>query len=209
MFRKQIIRLMGLAAITLVLTTQFDGPGVAAPSPGTRVSGTPESRVARVFQPLQRPSASSHNVSTPAIEPTIDGAKTPERIPDYIAYRHFIIAMAEGDRFAVPGRNHLGVGRRDHPSEQRVWRRDAILRSIGFSSVDRDAVLSALKDVGDELDSSATPSTALQRKTARDQVFARAQASVDMRLSKNGRERLNAYLQSSKSLIKIFGELPQ
>jgi hypothetical protein len=58
----------------------------------------------------------------------VDGSKTPDQIPDDLAYRHFILAVAE----------------HQSPTKDAVERREARLSPIGFSKQDHDACVLAL-----------------------------------------------------------------
>jgi hypothetical protein len=82
----------------------------------------------------QTPSESTGSQHAPhatKLHVDIDGAATPNQIPDELAYRHLIIVLA------TPA----------HPSAGQVARRDALIKQIGLSRVDVGALISAVAGV--------------------------------------------------------------
>ncbi len=71
-----------------------------------------------------------------SLVPLVDGSKTPDQIPDDLAYRHFILAIAE----------------HQNPSQHEYKRRDTRLDPIGFSKQDHDSCIFALAGLREELD---------------------------------------------------------
>ena len=134
----------------------------------------------------------------------VDGAKTPERIPDHVAYRHFLMAAAEA-RDASP---------------ERLADRDARLARVGLSQRDTRSLVTALKTVREELNAVAAERLALGRaapaaqaaalKQREDDVMDGARARVRTFLSPEGRQRLERYLREQvKPHIVIYGDLPR
>jgi hypothetical protein len=70
-----------------------------------------------------------------ALPVAVDGAKTPELIPDSLAFRHFLMVLALSAA-ATP---------------EEVARRNVLLKRAGLSPVDNDRLLNAIASVNDEL----------------------------------------------------------
>jgi len=131
----------------------------------------------------------------------VDGSKTPDRIPDYLAYRHFIMITA------VPAT----------ASTRQVGRRDAFLARVNLSENDRAAYLNALAGVDEQLSqiaaerrhlsgTSADGSRFATLKLSEDRVFDDAQTRVRSTLSAEGGKRLDAHIQDIKRAIVIYGD---
>jgi hypothetical protein len=116
----------------------------------------------------------------------VDGAVTPEAIPDDRAYAHFLGAMAsQPDPHAVA----------------------AALQQVGSSAADRARMQHALAALGADLAALADPSAA-GRPSAQDdrrRAFERARASVGAALSPAGAAQLDTYVQTEvKRRIRIY-----
>jgi hypothetical protein len=122
----------------------------------------------------------------------VDGSKTPDQISDDLAYRHFILAIAE----------------HQNPSKEEFQRREARLRPIGFSKQERDTCVFALAGVREELDAI---------DAARNQIaptFASSDAGVQARLATlksqedsiiaNARSRLRLSLGDGQARLDIY-----
>lgn len=131
----------------------------------------------------------------------IDGSITPDQIPDSLAYRHFLTAIAA---HPVPT-----------PDEQA--RQAAQLSPLGLSATDRQALITGLAPFRTQLDSiesaraSVTPSTsAAAQLTALESeansLVANTLQSVRQSLTADGMSRLDQYVQTHvKSHIRIYG----
>jgi hypothetical protein len=132
--------------------------------------------------------------------PTIDGAKNPEMIPDIVAVRHFVLAVA------LPS---------DAPASQTA-RRSSYLKYARLSNEDANTVVSAVANVRAELDlinaearqivdgpDASTVRHALQaRKTA---VFEDAYNRIYTRISPMGQTSLDTFIRVRvKPQIQIF-----
>jgi hypothetical protein len=133
-----------------------------------------------------------------------DGAVTPQSIPDYVAYRHLIAALA------VPA---------DATTEQ-VARRATLLAPILLSSADYDTVLSTLGGVSEELDSSTDqqPSfesltdqpQAINLRERRNLILDATRERLLKALTDDGAARLQRYVDAQiKTHIVIYGAMPQ
>ncbi len=157
------------------------------------------------------PTAQDQSV-TPAPDPpgTIDGAKNPELIPDHVAYRMIVLAVAE------PA---------DATDEQKERAR-AKINAIGFSEDDAASFLTLLGDF-------QTQAEAVDRQVAevlvrapiphpastdhrqlvdlgkqRDQLLNDTVAAFPARLSEDGLVKLQAFLAQAKKGMKIVPDPP-
>jgi hypothetical protein len=131
----------------------------------------------------------------------VDGEKNPERIPDSLAFRHFLSVTAIN---ATATKHERGV-------------RDAALALVQLSAEDRTAYLSAIGPLRDELtsieqrrqraahdDAKSLNDLRIEQGRLLDDRAARAMAS----LSTEGAERLRQHINTRvKSRIKIYGEV--
>jgi hypothetical protein len=142
---------------------------------------------------------------TPALPVLVDGAKTPELIPDSLAFQHFIKALA------IP----------DSPSTAQEAVREALLSRLTLSDADHRSFVTALSGVRSSLDNMA----ASMAKWPADSPTARA-VQADMRrqeaalmdgvrnqlqtnLSADGWTRFNKYISEHvKRRIVIYGGQP-
>jgi hypothetical protein len=139
-----------------------------------------------------------------ALPLTVDGAKTPELVPDSVAYRHFVMALAE----------------REDAAESRLERRNARLNELGLSTKDRASLLTALRTVRERLDriaedrksigsSGSSPAMAALR-LEHDEVVGGAVDRIKTFLSQLGRARVETYLREHvKRNIVIYGAVPK
>lgn len=125
----------------------------------------------------------------------VDGAKTPGLIPDELAYRHFLMAIAE--RAGAP--------------PQSIARRNALIATIGLSPGDNESLISALAGLREKLDayyagteqaaadaslSAASRSAQVSSlRASQDVALDQAAASLKAALSYDGWNRLDAYVQ--------------
>lgn len=148
----------------------------------------------------QSPSPSSPHLLTVHV----DGSRTPDRIPDDLAYEHFILAVSE----------------HQSPSPIESRRREAQLNPIGLSSADHDAFLFALSGVREELDAiqtardavSLTPGDSAAEArlksllTDQKQLIARSRAGLKGAISVDGQAKLDVYIRSHvKKHIVLLG----
>ncbi len=136
----------------------------------------------------------------------VDGARTPNLIPDELAYRHFLMAIAE---------------RADAPP-QSIARRNALIATIGLAPEDAQALISALAGLREKLDSNyagteqaaADPSLSAAARSAQVSALRASQAvaldqtaaSLKTALTYEGWNRFDAYVQQRvKRHIVIYG----
>jgi hypothetical protein len=161
----------------------------------------------------QPPRAPTKTLHTPTGHPSqfitsvaVNGTKTPERIPDYLAYWHFIMAAAV----------------RQNASPEEFARRRALLSRIGFSQRDADSFVAALSNVREELDSLDEATTGLAAESAnswhqldnlraqRHQVLDNAKSRLRNALTLDGWLILDAYVRDHvKRRIVIYGAPPE
>jgi hypothetical protein len=134
----------------------------------------------------------------------VDGSKNPESIPDDVAYRHFLLAIAI----------------HENPSQDELLRRSTLVARVGLSKADHDAFVSALGSLREELDAvdqartsltAASPISAfeevqMQERRLLDDAVARLRGV----LSTEGRMKFDDHIrQYVKKRIKILGVLPR
>ena len=137
-----------------------------------------------------------------ALPVAVDGAKTPERIPDGLAYAHFLSAIAEHEQ-ASPGR---------------LQRRSSMIARVGLSTTDATALVAALTGVRAQLDmiqagrsSSARPTSTAQAslQAHEEVVLAHARERAYRALSPAGVVRLDRFVREHvKIRIVIYGAVP-
>jgi hypothetical protein len=133
----------------------------------------------------------------------VSGATTPDLIPDDLAYAHFISGLA------IP----------EKPSPQDIGLRDALLSPVGLSTQDTAAFIGALRGVRTQLDFlaretqrlSATPEVSHARlidlKLHRTRALSEAHSRVLRTLSRDGRQRLAAFIKAEvKPRITVYGD---
>jgi hypothetical protein len=143
-------------------------------------------------------------IAVNAMPLAVDGGKTPDMVPDRIAYYHFIMATA------IPA-NALPA---------HVARRDLLLDPVGFSKDDRDSFITALSGVREQLERIAQHRTAwvTDTPTARaalealkgeeDQILDNTRLRLQNSFSSDGQNRLDAHVRRHvKRLIKIYGQV--
>jgi hypothetical protein len=149
-----------------------------------------------------------HPVTLPV---AVNGANAPEKIPDDLAYRHFLMALA------IP----------DNATSYQLARRNAFLRPLRLSADDRAGLIGALRGVNEQLDAIAQDARArdgapdanvisdatviLDRmRVKRTGVLDAARSNVSASMSAEGQLRLNSYVTTHvKSHIIIYGTPPQ
>lgn len=175
--------------------------------------------VSWMIQPLHRPaklvmvllavcasSPAQHSGHSGTLPVAVDGSKTPGLIPDQLAYRHFLMALAE-PQSANP---------------EAIARRSALLATTGLSAGDQQALVSALNGLRERLDANylATEQAATDDSLAEPEKTAaittlRAQenllldglaSGLKTELSYDGWLRLDAYVKDHvKRRIVIYG----
>jgi hypothetical protein len=146
-----------------------------------------------------RPQHATHGFSLPV---AVIGSERPEAIPDYLAYRHFIMVTATAS----------------NASARQIAGRDAFLARVGLSKSDRASYIEAIAGVSEQLSSiweerrllvAGTALSSLrfaELKLLEDQVFDSAQDRLRTRLSMEGAKRLDAHIRIIKRGIVIYGE---
>ncbi len=133
----------------------------------------------------------------------VDGSKTPASIPDQMAYRHFLIAVAEPAS----------------PTPLQADHQKVRLAPVGLSDADHAALTALLAQLRAQLDAiqqarnsaDSLPSTQMQSayaalKTQEDALIATTIGALGTTLSGNGQAQLYQYLQKVvKTKIKIYG----
>lgn len=133
----------------------------------------------------------------------IDGAIAPDQIPDFVAHRHLVLAIA------IP----------DGASPAETSRRDSLLRAIGLAPDDHGRVLASLRGVRGQLETLAVKRRALGEssdmralavvRTQRDLLLTDAYQRLRDALSPRGRDLLDICIATRiKPGIRIYGELP-
>jgi len=159
------------------------------------------------------------NVAPPAVDPhlahqasgselpiVVDGSKTPERIPDWIAYRHFI------SKVSLPS---------DAPVDEQA-RRNIHLNEVGLSPRDRAALLREIRGTRQKLDdiaerrlqwqndrSSHAEGQRLALRAEEKAVYDDTQQRIRGAMSFEGGTRLSEHINRMKTGIVIRGSLPQ
>lgn len=145
--------------------------------------------------------------NTPALQlpVLVDGSKYPEQIPDQLAYRHFLLAVAE----------HRS------PTAIEADRQRARLRPIGLSDVDSAAFRDLLANLREQLDAieqaratldsgaitvGAKVPTIAALKAQEDDLIATTITSLPARLGIDGLAKLDQHIrQQVKRKIVIYG----
>jgi hypothetical protein len=139
----------------------------------------------------------------PRLSVIVDGAATPEKIPDELAYAHFILAIAEPD----------------DPSPEQIARRTAALAPVQLSKTDTGSLVAALRGVHKQVDFLAREVTRLSTedpsslsrlddlRLRRTRVLGEATTRLAGALSKDAAARLDQYIKSNiKKQIVIYGD---
>jgi len=171
--------------------------------------------------PLLPSPGGSHGAQTKPVQPppvvatdppgTIDGAKSPELIPDDVAYRLVLLAVAE----------------REDATDAQKARYRAKVASAGLNEDDTEAfrvILAAFQKQLDALNAQANEILArdplpyagtpdYQRLVVlskqREPVFAQAMSALPARLTADGLAKLQSYVQKVKRGMKYLPENPQ
>lgn len=145
----------------------------------------------------------SGSVRGASLSITVNGEQNPERIPDSLAFRHFILATAK----------------RVDASPEQVDRRESLIREIGFSKEDHDSFVKALAGVREQLDQIAserrrwqgnqTPAAIVSLRELKQQetsVVENATHRLETVFSWEGTTQLLAYVREHvKRRIVIYG----
>lgn len=146
---------------------------------------------------------SGHTTDLPIV---IDGSRTPDQIPDQLAYHHFFLAVAEHDR----------------PSPEESARQNSRLVPLRLSDTDTASFVRELSRFREQLDdiersreqTASSPSLTLSEKTAafealkarQQTLVATTLANIRGFLSPAGLERLDRHVKEHvKPRIAIFG----
>jgi hypothetical protein len=191
----RFVQLLAIAAMLFFCVSALDLPSLAAGmGSGTGVG-------AHLGQDRQQTKGT--------LPVAVDGARTPDRIPDDVAYRLFLTAMA------LP----------PEPSPARFEAREAMLTRAGLSSEDRAAFVDGLEGLKQGLDevsrqrnqfganSQLSPDARtkyLTLKARETELVVEARSRVERLLSSDGRTRLDAFIRTHvKTRVKIFGDAVQ
>jgi vacuolar-type H+-ATPase subunit H len=189
---------MCLVAISAVALPGLRG-SAAAPSgatAGTPSKGAGPALAAASHQHTPGPQAAGSKVTLPLIA---DGQVNPELIPENVAYRHFIsvTAIAQG------------------ASRDAIYKRDTILARVDLTDADRQAYLSAVREVRERLlsaelkirESNHDVTASDTARAEKGQILDDARARIDAALSKDGSERLRDHvLTRVRTQIRIYGQ---
>jgi hypothetical protein len=149
--------------------------------------------------------------ATPNPDPpgTIDGAKTPELIPDETAWRMVFLGIAEPEA----------------ATEEQKARAQAKIASIGLNKQDAEAFLYMLSQFQTRLDGLTAQMVEIQNRSPmmhplstdaeqmRElleqtyQLYADTTAALPAKLSPEGLEKLQAYMQETKRTTKIIPDM--
>ena len=190
----------GLFARLVPIVMLLAVAGVAALIIGKGTAAQTESTVTQSPRPAPKPDPPG----------TIDGKKNPELIPDEVAYRLVLIALAEPE----------------DATDAEKARYQAKIRTAGLSTEDRDAlfqVLGALHKQQEPLKAQAreiktrnpfpfagTPDyqKLLDLSKQREQAIAEAKSAIPARLSLAGASKLQAYVENEKHGMKYLPDMP-
>lgn len=185
--RRTIARLGALVFFGLIVTLFWATPG------GTRLAGIGSN---------QGPGEARD--SAYRLPVAIDGAKTPDSVPDRIARIHFVLANAE----------------QDPPSSLDLVQRSSLQADVGLDDVDTEALGLALRGVRDSLESIrvsrsawlTTSNTSSQQavralKLQEDRLLDEAWLRLNASLSADGQDQLANYLRDNvKRHVVIYGD---
>lgn len=145
--------------------------------------------------------ANGAQVAQHELSVVVDGSKTPDRIPDDLAYRHFILAIAE----------------HQNPTQSELTRREMRLAPIDLSKNDHDVCISALTGLRERLDAieAARAAAFANNTTTRDSALTSLKAQEDAAIagvrlalrgmSSDGQSRLDGYIKTHvKRCIRIL-----
>lgn len=147
------------------------------------------------------PVADAAKGQTAMMRIVVDGSKTPDAIPDALAYRHFITALSLSSA----------------PSQEEIEHRDALLDQLGLSGPDRAAAIESVKTTRPELDALSAEKANASRTRASDVehvairakeevIFENARVRLQSALSTAGAQRFTEYVREVvKPRIVIFG----
>jgi len=135
MHKRHVFALSGLSVMLLALSSGLaeHSRAAAGASGRAKLPGPPSGLNRGQDRQWRVPSVADSRA------PTIDDQDTPELIPDYVAYRHLIMAAAISDT----------------PSEYELSRREAYLARVGLAAIDRNALVAAVGGVRAQLNAIA------------------------------------------------------
>ena len=196
-------RIVTLSAAVALLVAVFSdriqsrapGPAAGPQQQGSHRSVTPQiGQRPQLLQARRSGVAVKTNLNLPL---AVDGRKNPERVPDRIAYNHFIGFNAESAS----------------PTPNEMQRRNTSLARVGLSPDDHRVLVEILKGVRDELRQADTLSkgTSIERAAAkdkRDDTLARIRTRIQTDLSPDGVMRLDQFIRRLKLNVRIYGAAP-
>lgn len=184
--------LLGLAGSSLPRSAAMSvvgGAAVAAASP---------SRAQDAAREIDTPAERHTHVAATKLPLIVDGERTPDQIPDDVAYRHFVSVTA------VPGAASPGD----------IHRRNSILSGVGLSPEDQAAYVSAASGVRDALnDIDYQMRNARDKAAVADELRAQKRVVLDSAaerirssLTVDGLARLQQHIKERvKRKIRIYG----
>ena len=138
--------------------------------------------------------------SQPSGAPLVaDGRTDANVIPDFVAYRHFVMAVA------IP---------REAPTWAERSRRNHYLNSVRLSLSDRMAVVEAVANVREELKAADEmikngPSAAAAASARRETALNGAGERLRLLLSADGQARVDSFVNTKiKPRVRIYGSMP-
>jgi hypothetical protein len=199
-----IVGALGLSAVFISASTAYvTASRSAAPS---TAGGQFYKRTSTATPLAQNPHAAHQGGAAQELPLVVDGNTAPEQIPDWIAFRHFMLIVA-------PSSNATSDARA---------RADAHLDTVGLSPRDRAALLGAvsgtrakLDDIGvrrRHLDGDTSPRADGARQALRAEektTFDDTHKRIRRAMSLEGGTRLSMHLNRMKKNIVIRGSMPQ
>jgi len=139
------------------------------------------------------PAANSHD-HVAQLPIVVDGRKTPELVPDDVAYGHLIISLAE----------------HSNPTVEEIRGRESRILQIGLSAQDAQALVNALTGVREQLDGIDAIRIRLgnspKLRSQWESIIKDARDHMRTALSADGSLRLDMFVRKHvKPLITIFG----
>jgi hypothetical protein len=138
---------------------------------------------------------------------SIDGSRSPELIPDVVAFRLFFSALAESPQTAalVPGTPEITFSAPEPSARQR-----AILYPVQLGDGDQRILVQAASDFKDRLvnatavNSAASPAPegAAQSRLTLDEIAQSAVTALKSKMSPDGFQRLQTFVQGQKRYMK-------
>lgn len=145
----------------------------------------------------QHSHGTSQSGSPIQLKVVVDGSKTPDQIPDNLAYYHFFAAVS-----AHP-----------FPTAQELGRQSAQLLALHLSEADQQSLVQALAVFRTGLDpleaalrAQPTPAQAASLKQQKDSLLTSAMTDISSSLTSDGLGKLDQYIKAQvKKHIVIYG----